>query len=257
MTTTTKSPRRAPRRPLIERRLAMRLAATEYRRMTDLLAGLPIDDWDKPTSCPAWDVRQLACHVTGMVKMATGPREAARLQKLATIAAQRDGVVYIDALTDLQVQERADWEPADLINEARTLGPRAARARRFTPYLIRRRVMPVSHEIDGVVEDWTIGYLLDIILTRDPWMHRSDLALATGRPMELTADHDGVIVADVVTEWSRRHGRPYRLTLTGPAGGTWSAGTAGDAITMDAIEFCRSLSGREPIPAPLATHVPF
>ena len=52
-------------------------------------------------------------------------------------------------------------------------------------------------------------------------MHRLDIARATGHAPVLTADHDGVIVADVVAEWARRHGRPYRLELTGPAGGVW------------------------------------
>jgi len=46
-----------------------------------------------------------------------------------------------------------------------------------------------------------------VILTRDPWMHRLDLAPATDMPLHLTADHDGVIVADVVAEWADRHGK--------------------------------------------------
>jgi hypothetical protein len=29
-------------------------------------------------------------------------------------------------------------------------------------------------------EDWTVGYLTDVILTRDTWMHRSDIAAASG-----------------------------------------------------------------------------
>jgi hypothetical protein len=62
-----------------------------------------------------------------------------------------------------------------------------------------------------------------MIITRDPWMHRLDLARATGQDLVLTADHDGVMVADVVAE--RRHGQPYRLELTGPAGGSWRSGT--------------------------------
>jgi hypothetical protein len=83
-----------------------------------------------------------------------------------------------------------------------------------------------------------------VILTRDPWMHRLDLARATGRDPVLTADHDGVIVADVVAEWARRHGQPYRLQLTGPAGGSWSSGTGNEEISMDAADFCRVISGR-------------
>ena len=60
-------------------------------------------------------------------------------------------------------------------------------------------------------ESWTFGYLFETILTRDTWMHRVDTAEATGRPMALTAEHDGVLVADVVTEWAARHGAPFTL----------------------------------------------
>jgi hypothetical protein len=93
-------------------------------------------------------------------------------------------------------------------------------------------------------------------------MHRLDLARATRRDPVLTADHDGVLVADVVAEWARRHGRPYRLKLTGPAGGRWSSSAGGEEIVMGAADFCRILSGRRGPDGSqssglLATQVPF
>lgn len=57
-----------------------------------------------------------------------------------------------------------------------------------------------------------MGYLL-VILTRDTWMHRVDIARAPARALVLTPDHDGRLVADVVVERSRRHGRPFTLEL--------------------------------------------
>jgi hypothetical protein len=98
-----------------------------------------------------------------------------------------------------------------------------------------------------------LGFLSDVIMTRDPWMHRADLAQATGAPMALTADHDGVLVDDVVREWAARHGRPFTLRLTGPAGGSW--GSDGPALELDAVEFCRAISGRGTVP--FDTEVPF
>ena len=115
---------------------------------------------------------------------------------------------------------------------------------------------------NGVSETWSVGYLTDVIFTRDPWMHRLDLTRATAQAPVLTADHDGVIVADAVREWARRHGRPYHLRLTGPAGGNWSSGAGGEEIVMDAADFCRVISGRpasdigQPVGL-LATQVPF
>jgi hypothetical protein len=115
--------------------------------------------------------------------------------------------------------------------------------------------MPMAEPFPGDTA-WTFGYLVETILTRDPWMH-IDLADATGQPLELTADHDGVLVADVAAEWAARHGEPCALTLTGPAGGSWSFGPHGPHLELDAIDFCRRVSGRAPAEGLLATQVPF
>jgi len=111
--------------------------------------------------------------------------------------------------------------------------------------------------VDGAEEAWTFGYMFETILTRDTWMHRVDTAKATDRQLVLTPEHDGALVSDVVTEWAERHGEPFRLQLTGPAGGTWSVGTGGEEITLDAVEFARILSGRAPGSGLLSVQVPF
>lgn len=102
-----------------------------------------------------------------------------------------------------------------------------------------------------------LGYLMDRIFTRDAWLHRLDICRATGRSPELTTDHDGRLVADIVQEWAKTHGQPYRLTLSGPAGGSWSSGSGGKQIELDAVEFARVLSGRAAGSGLLATQVPF
>jgi hypothetical protein len=115
--------------------------------------------------------------------------------------------------------------------------------------------------VDGPVhETWKLGYLIDTIYLRDLWMHRVDSAHALEQPMELTAGHDGRIVADVVAEWARRHGKPFLLELSGPAGGTYvrDPGSREDEhASLDAVEFCRTLAGRAPATGLLTTIVPF
>jgi hypothetical protein len=88
-------------------------------------------------------------------------------------------------------------------------------------------------------------------------MHRADIARATGTDHVLTPDHDGVIVADVAAEWATRHGLPFTLHLTGPAGGSWASGEGGPLINTNAVEFCRLVSGRGHGGGLLATQVPF
>lgn len=255
--TRTGASQQSPRRPALERRTAMRLAAEEYRRFAETLAGLDADDWTAATDCPAWDVRALASHVVGMAEMPAGIREGARQQRQAGRDAEAHGLEFIDALTALQVRERDAMTPDQLVAAMRDVAPRAARGRRWTPSLMRRRPMPEPQEVNGRRETWTLGFLVDVVLTRDTWMHRVDVSRATGREMRLAPEHDGVLVADVVAEWADRHGQPYRLTLTGPAGGTWYAGSGGPAIEVDAVEFCRTLSGRAAGEGLLATQVPF
>ena len=250
MTMTASSP---PRATALPRAAAMRLAATEYQRFLDMLRSLQPQDWVKPTECPGWDVRAMAAHALGMVEMAASIRESNRQVKLA----RRAGGVFLDALTKLQVDERAEMTPTQIVDRYAARAPKAARSRRRTPGFIRRRTLPIPQQVGGRDESWTIGYLIDVILTRDPWMHRIDISLATGVPLKLSADHDAVLVADVVAEWAARHGQPYRLRLTGPAGGEWASDQQDRLVEMDAIEFCRAVSGRGPADGLLTTQVPF
>jgi hypothetical protein len=115
----------------------------------------------------------------------------------------------------------------------------------------------MPQQIGATREWWALGFLIDIVLTRDVWMHRADISRATGKPMLLTADHDGVLVADVVKEWASRHQQDFRLRLSGPAGGAWSRGSGGESIELDAVEFCRILSGRGTATGLLSVEVPF
>ena len=244
-----------PRAPRLDRAAALRLAETEYRRFSDQLRTLAPEHWSAPTACPAWDVHAMVCHVLGMAEFAASPVEGVRQAR----AARRAGGLFIDGLTAVQQRKHRHRSPAELTTALERVGPRAARGRARVPALLRARPLrdqPVD-ERGLQTEDWRLGYLLDVVLTRDTWMHRSDIAAATGRPMELTRDHDGVLVADVVEEWAQRHGAGCTLTLTGPAGGTWTWGANGPSFELDGVEFCRLLSGRGRADGLLATRVPF
>lgn len=244
--------RARPRPPALDRDTAFRLAATEYERFLAVLRDLDPADWSRPTECTAWDVRAMAAHVLGMAEMAASVREMARQNHLAGKAGGG-----IDALTALQVREHAALDGAAIVAGLAATAPRAVRGRRRVSRVAGRLKLPEEQVVGSEREWWRIGYLLDVILTRDVWMHRVDVCRATGRDLQLTPGHDGVLVADVVAEWAQRHGRPYRLRLTGPAGGEWSAGMDGEELELDAVEFCRLLSGRGSGSGLLSSQVPF
>jgi uncharacterized protein (TIGR03083 family) len=235
---------------------AARLAATEYERMVEQLRSLDEHDWSQPTECPGWDVRAMAGHSLGMLTDFTSYRTLMRRMRAAGKGAKASGEEMVDVMTALQVADHAHHSTDGLVALAAMNGPRAARWRTSRNRLFRR--MPMKQDVDGRVETWRMRYLLDTILTRDPWMHRIDIARATGRALVLTPEHDGRIVADVVAEWARRHGQPFTLTLTGPAGGEFVAGDGtGERITIDAVDFCRTLSGRASGDGLLGHPVPF
>ncbi len=247
-----------PRRSALPRDVAATLAAEEYRRCADAVAALTAEDWASPTDCTLWNVQEMVAHMIGMALMASSPLQTIRQQRAAK-ARHLPGAPPIDALTAHQVDLFASQPPDELVRLMAWVGPKAAKGRRRMPGFIRSRLLPDKQRINGADETWTLGYLVGTILTRDPWMHRIDLSHATGHELILTADHDGVIVADVVAEWAERHGQPFRLTLTGPAGGTFGSADGGgrDELTMDAVEFCRVLAGRAAGSGLLTTEVPF
>jgi uncharacterized protein (TIGR03083 family) len=253
MTATATRPTAPPRRSLLGRSAAMRLAATEYGRYADQLRSLDAADWERPTDCAAWDVRAMAGHCLGMAEFGASLPTFVRQNAVAG----RRGGVFIDALTGLQVEERAALSPAQLVARYAAVAPRAVRGRRRRSVLAGRLPLPGAETVNGTPERWTLGYLVETILTRDTWMHRVDTARATGRDLVLTPEHDGALVADVVAEWAGRHGGAHALTLTGPAGGRWTSGTGGPRLELDAVEFCRLLSGRGHAAGLLGVEVPF
>jgi uncharacterized protein (TIGR03083 family) len=238
--------------PMRDHAAWMRAAAEEYRRLLELLDDLTADEWAAPTDCAGWDVRAMVAHLAGAAQWPASVREMLRQQ--ARSRRLLPGADLVDKVNMLQVQERADHTPARLVAELAEAAPRAVRARSRLPRPIRALPVPFGSPLGTK----PLGYLYDRILTRDTWLHRIDICRAVGRSPRITADHDGPLVADVVAEWATLHGRPFELVLTGPAGGRWQQGTSpGEPLELDAVEFCRILSGRAPGTGLLATTVNF
>jgi uncharacterized protein (TIGR03083 family) len=237
---------------------AMDLAEAEYARLLGAVDALGDTDWSRPTDCEGWDVKAMLGHVLGMLELQTDAVERTRQISTAAQDAARNGGLRLDAMTALQVREHEHLSPGELREALHAAAPPALAARRALPAEVR--AAPFDPQLPGV-SGWTVGYLFDVIHTRDPWLHRVDLARATGHALVLTAEQDGRIVADVVAEWARLHGGPFELRLAGPAGGSYVAGTSiideRDVIDCDAVEFCRILSGRAPGTGLLTTRVVF
>jgi uncharacterized protein (TIGR03083 family) len=237
---------------------AMHLQANELERTLSLLRSLDDAAWAAPTDCPAWNVQAMYQHVLGACEAGASVRENLHQLRRARAYRRQHGGPLEAALSATQIRDRAELSGAQIVERLGAVAPKMVRGRARTPSFVRQHA---KLKVDGpVFETWKLGYLIDTIYLRDLWMHRVDVAGALSRPLELSADHDGRIVADVVAEWARRHGKAFVLDLAGPAGGTYVDGShlpEADRLSMDAVGFCRTLAGRAQAIGLLTTTVPF
>ena len=225
---------------------AYKLLETEFDRFNQLLEKLAGDDWQKPTACTAWDVKDMLALQAGGYASGTGYHEMIR-QYTSKL---KPGQLPEDAINDLQVNERKHESPAELISELRTVGPVAIqkwsyhfRIGNFFTDLIK-----VPHPFGG---ETSLRYLMWVIHSRDTWMHRLDICRATGNHFDQTAEHDGRIAALVMRDVAekligRLAGKTILIKLIGIAGGIWKVGN-GDEIArmrMDVLDFNIFVSGR-------------
>jgi hypothetical protein len=135
----------------------------------------------------------------------------------------------------------------DLEDAAHTIivvaGQLVANGQRLGPFPPFMRPIPV--EFGPPIGKKPMGsYAIDVVFTRDTWMHRIDVCRAVGLDPVVTASQDGRAIEDMVAEWARVHGLAFTLHLDGPAGGTFVSGSGGDELTIDAVEWIWILSGR-------------
>lgn len=233
----------------------VQLAQTESDRWIGLVDAFSVDDWQRPSGCEGWTVADLVRHLIGQAEQLASFQAALRQSRAGKKLAR--GRALIDGITEHQVASAAQVPPAQLATHLASALPRAAKARESWPRTSTRLGMKIEVPRPSGIrkERWTFAYMSQV-MTRDLWMHRVDLDTAGVRPLQLTPQHDGRIVADVVADWARRHGRPFDLTLTGPAGGHWQVPGDGPALEQDAVRFCKGLFGRAPSP-PYDVIVPF
>ena len=228
--------------PRIQHDEAMRLATTENAKFAALMRSIAVEDWSKPTDCALWDVRAMAAHVVGSAAGQISPREFLRQKRKGKpVTAEIGGQFWWDGMNEVQVRERADLTTEQLIAEWETSYPKAVRARTKMPrFIASLKVLNLP-----IVGKQPVSYLFDVGLTRDVWMHRVDISRAIGYGLDLDAEHDGRLMEDYVAEWAAVYDVPFTLHLTGPAGGSFKYGEGGDTVTIDAVEFLRTLAERE------------
>lgn len=239
---------------------AREVALGAYDRLLGILEELRPGEWQRTTECDPWTVADMVGHMIGAAKAAISFRELLRQQFHGVRRKSAFGGNAMDAFNDLQVRDHAGLTPPERIAELRRLAPQAVDARMRLPGVIRRITVPLDlsgSAPEGSPAKLNLGHLMDAVYTRDVWLHRVDIARAVGRTPDVDHDVDRRVVEDVIAEWAERHAASFELDLSGPAGGRFRQGTGGARIEMDAVEFCRVLSGRAPGEGLLRSRVVF
>lgn len=222
---------------------ALATIRAEHAAALALLQRLDDADWECSTDCPGWTVHNVVAHMVGQNEELARPD---RLVRRVRQARRSDDLGVLDAHNRRQVQERAHASPGQLIAELARWGPRAARAAGRIPGPLRRiRLSMLFPEARDQPED-TVDFLVRVLMVRDLWMHRSDIAAATARSLDL-GPHDREVVRQVMRDLALGWTAPaVLLQLTGPAGGCYSLGDGAPVATVraDAIAYLRLLSGR-------------
>lgn len=228
---------------------AERLARAAYDALLGDLARLTDDDWQRPTECEGWTVRDMVAHLVGAAEGHASLPVYLRQYVWGLRHRSSFGGSSLDAMNQRQIDEQGPSSGTELVGRLRVLAPRAVAGRvRMARVLgwFPVRLEQAGSWYAGMPTRTNLAELAAVVLTRDVWAHRLDVCRALGLTPSLDPEVDGRIVAGVVADWASRHGRPVTLTLTGAAGGEFRVGTGGPTLTLDALDFARVLAGRRP-----------
>lgn len=227
------------------------LARAELATFVSMLESLGEADWSRPTPCTLWDVHGVAAHQAGHVQSGHGLLGVlAQANPIALRAYRKRGMSTLDGMNQKQVDLRRDRTPAELIREIRDGTADAIAA--------RTRLNPISSQVRLPVPPagmMPLRELLQRIFSRDMWIHRLDIADATGRPFDLAGDHNALMLALVVEDTARflRKARPsanVSLHLSGDGGGDWQLASGEGtpvSLSLSVADFVRRTAGRVPL----------
>jgi uncharacterized protein (TIGR03083 family) len=161
-------------------------------------------------------------------------------------------VPLIDGHMLVQADEHRGTPPAELIADFDRLWKKANRTMLRLPALIRGFKVKVDSIPIPAFQRLSLGYIQDVLLPRDLWMHRDDVCQTLGRTFD-PGKYGAELVAQVLLDlevgevWT---GPPTTVVLTGPAGGTWRLGKGEPVATVqiDAVAWMRTISGRDDHP---------
>jgi len=216
--------------------LAVEVARRQGLLLIEEALRLTPDQWATITECPRWTVFDMVAHVAAATQNAANPMRWVVDGVVGKLRHPHDA--FLDAANEIGIGRRRGLPVPELLTDLRRWieVPKP-------PRVLRRVPVPVG----GLPRYGDVAYLVDVILARDTWLHRHDIARATNspiRPDPTSAEVVAQVIRDLALGWD---GPDVVVALTGDEGGIWLIGTDPDAPTanLPAVELMRHLSGRD------------
>jgi uncharacterized protein (TIGR03083 family) len=190
------------------------------------------------TDCAPWTVHDIAVHLLAWAEAVVSPKEMYR-QMRGSITVRKEWPNIVDAQNAVQVSERKHLTPDEVIGRLEATLPRFVKLRDRLGVVLK----PVP-TFNGLLGWVSLGFIAETIFTRDTFMHRIDVGVATGRAIDQGVNEKR-IVGDCVKEWGKASKANARVILSGGAGDDYVVGSGSTAtIRASAVDFSRVLAGR-------------
>ena len=221
---------------------ALGMVRGELSRTRALLGDLDPAEWLRATDCAGWSVRDVAAHMIGESEELCRPTLLARRIYAARRLAGPDG----DGRSKAQIRDRADRSTEQLLAELAYWARKATLAAERVPGPLHRVRGSIFFPAARGAPENTIDHFIRVLMPREAWMHRTDIAIAAQRPVGVGAQ-DGEVVRQVIRDLAGTWSRPaVILDFSGPMGGRWSLGEGRPVaeVHSDPVSFVRLAAGR-------------
>ena len=200
--------------------------------LVDLLAGLTDAEWERPTVCPGWSVKDVALHLLGGdVSILSGQRDRFAGARLGTGTA----LLAWDDLVPMINRHNAGW-----VEATRRISPRLlVEFLGFTGEAVEAHfrgldLAAVGGSVDSAGPAPTPVWLDVAREYTERWVHQQQIRDAIGRPglterrwLAPVLDAFARALPHALRDISATGGTLVRLVVTGEAGGTWQATRSG------------------------------
>jgi len=191
-------------------------------KLLELLLSLSPDDWNRPTVCSGWSVKDIALHLLG-VEVSILSRKRDRSQSTANISEWADLVAFINKLNDIWIQATRRISPPLLLDFLALAGRQASEY--FQSLDANATGDPVDWAGPGAAPVW-----LDIAREyTERWHHQQQIRDAVGKPGLKSPEYLGPILDTFIlalphsfAEVKADEGTSLNMVLRGAAGRRWA-----------------------------------